>query len=157
MIHWIVSSDVSNVVDRWLIATLTTVVSRIDMITPRTTTMATLISARSMRFTSGVSGAAAVAVAVSGGMAGQCSGQPEVLPPVRWYRGAYDRHGNPGARPGAPSSPGRRAQPRAHPRRRGGRLRARRPRGDDGRDRELRRCGRRHGVPALRGQGAPDR
>ena len=46
-IHWIVSSDVSNVVDRWLIATFTTVVSRMDMITPSTTTTATLSSARS--------------------------------------------------------------------------------------------------------------
>jgi hypothetical protein len=46
-IHWIVSSDVSKSPVRWLIATLTTVVSRIDMIAPRTTTIATVIRPRS--------------------------------------------------------------------------------------------------------------
>src|SRR3954469_18834019 len=126
-IHWIVSSDVSNVVDRWLIATLTTVVSRMDMITPRTTTTATLSSARSSFVSAAVS---VVAVAVSDGMATSLA-KVEAAPPLFGYPGAYERGGQRSIAGEASAAPGRRAQPGAHPGGRGGRIRRGRARGDD--------------------------
>jgi len=45
--HWIVVSEELKAIARWSIATLTTVVSRIDMIAPSITTPATIHVARS--------------------------------------------------------------------------------------------------------------
>ncbi len=72
--HWIVGSVVWNFPASVLIATLTTVVSRIVIIAPSTTTPATTSSARSIGSFSGTGGAGCTAG--SGSCSRSCSADP---------------------------------------------------------------------------------